>query len=54
MREMYKLIPQLLRSFHIQSSEPEKEREMHNYWFNKPSKVHTMLSDRTYGLVKAA
>ncbi|KAF2633131.1 cytochrome P450 [Macroventuria anomochaeta] len=52
--EMYKLIPQLLRSFHITPSEPEKEWETHNYWFNKPSKVRMMLSTRTHGSVKLA
>ncbi|EUC31177.1 hypothetical protein COCCADRAFT_101960 [Bipolaris zeicola 26-R-13] len=44
--EMYKVIPSLLRSFDLQLSEPDREWETRNYWFNKPSKVYTMIRCR--------
>lgn len=44
--EMYKVVPQLLRSFHLELSEPEKEWETRNYWFNKPTDVYTKLRCR--------
>jgi hypothetical protein len=50
---MYKVIPQLLRSFDLELSEPENEWETHNYWFNKPSKVHTKVHCRKRGIIEA-
>jgi hypothetical protein len=47
MCEIYKLVPQLLRSFHIRLAEPEREWETRNYWFNKPSRVRALLEPRT-------
>ncbi|KAH7371279.1 cytochrome P450 [Pyrenochaeta sp. MPI-SDFR-AT-0127] len=44
--EIYKLIPQLLRSFHLELLEPDKEWETQNHWFNKPSKVYTNVRRR--------
>jgi cytochrome P450 len=41
--EMYKVIPQLVRTFHLELVDPEKEWKTSNYWFNKPSKVYTRL-----------
>jgi len=50
--EMYKVIPQLLREFHLELSEPEKEWDTHNYWFNKPTKVYTKVQRRQSERVK--
>ncbi|KAE8871021.1 hypothetical protein PTNB29_01365 [Pyrenophora teres f. teres] len=44
--EIYKLVPQLLRSFHIRFAEPEREWETRNYWFNKPSRPPPVPSHR--------
>jgi hypothetical protein len=49
---MYKAIPQLLRAFHLELPEPEKEWETHNYWFNKPTKVHAKICCRNRGIME--
>ncbi|KAG9188185.1 hypothetical protein G6011_02108 [Alternaria panax] len=44
--EIYKVIPQLLREFHLELSSLEGEWETHNYWFNKPTKVYINVRRR--------
>ncbi|KAJ9647724.1 hypothetical protein H2199_001498 [Coniosporium tulheliwenetii] len=44
--EMYRVIPQLLRSYYLELAESRVLRETHNYWFNKPSNVQTRLRRR--------
>ncbi|KAI2477912.1 CypX Cytochrome P450 [Pyrenophora tritici-repentis] len=51
--EIYKVIPQLLRSFDLELPHPEKEWETRNYWFNKPTKVHATVRCREKGGYKA-
>lgn len=41
--EMYRVIPQLVRQFHLELVDPEQPWETHNYWFNKPAKVHVNI-----------
>ncbi|CAK7201538.1 hypothetical protein SEUCBS139899_004244 [Sporothrix eucalyptigena] len=45
--EMYKMIPALLRSFHLELVHPERTWTTHNYWFNKPSHVDTRVTARS-------
>ncbi|TPX07530.1 uncharacterized protein E0L32_002133 [Thyridium curvatum] len=45
--EMYKMIPQLLRSYHLELAEPDQQWSCHNYWFHKPSNVRTRIKART-------
>ncbi|CAK7221894.1 hypothetical protein SBRCBS47491_004685 [Sporothrix bragantina] len=47
--EMYKMIPELLRAYHIELVHPEHEWTTHNYWFNKPSNVETRVTARATG-----
>ena len=47
---MYKLIPELLRSFDLQLCEPEKEWTLCNHWFNHPRKIYTRVSPRAHGV----
>jgi len=44
--EIYKVVTQLIRLFHIELAEPEKEWKTHNYWFHKPSRVVTTIRRR--------
>lgn len=44
--EMYKMIPQLLREYHLDLVESGKNWETHDYWFNKPSNVRTRVTKR--------
>ncbi|KAJ6276547.1 cytochrome P450, partial [Bipolaris maydis] len=44
--EMYKVIPQLVRSFDLQLLDPRSEWKTRNYWFNKPRKVYTVIRYR--------
>jgi hypothetical protein len=43
---MYKLVPQLLRSFDLELVNPAEEWKTSNFWFNKPSRVYTKLRNR--------
>ncbi|EUC39786.1 hypothetical protein COCMIDRAFT_110588 [Bipolaris oryzae ATCC 44560] len=52
--EMYKVIPQLLRSFELQLSDPRSEWETRNYWFNKPRKVYIAIQCRKKASLKTS
>ncbi|KAI4094917.1 MAG: hypothetical protein LQ344_001962 [Seirophora lacunosa] len=45
--EIYKLIPHIMRSFHIRLAEPAKEWRTRNYWFNKQSGILVHVEERT-------
>lgn len=47
--EMYKMIPQLLRAYHVELVQPARSWTTHNYWFNKPSEVYTRVTARNAG-----
>ncbi|ERF72247.1 hypothetical protein EPUS_02134 [Endocarpon pusillum Z07020] len=47
--EIYKLVPQIIRVFHIGLADPSKEWKTHNYWFNKQTEVNIFIKDRMYG-----
>ena len=48
--EIYKLVPQIIRSFHIRLADPSSQWKTHNYWFNKQTDVHVLIEERMYGL----
>lgn len=41
--EIYKVIPALLRHFHMELLDPKEKWKTRNYWFNKPAKVHVRV-----------
>ncbi|MCJ1474776.1 hypothetical protein MMC13_003436 [Lambiella insularis] len=47
--EIYKLVPQIIRTFHIRLVDPNKGWKTHNYWFNKQTDVHIYIEERTCG-----
>ena len=49
MIEMQKVVPQLLREFHIELSHPEKEWYVRNHWFVQQEGVICTLKRRTKG-----
>lgn len=44
--EIYKLVPQILRIFHLSLVDGEQEWETHNYWFHKASRVNAKVQVR--------
>ncbi|KAH8155660.1 uncharacterized protein LAJ45_00670 [Morchella importuna] len=46
--EMYKVIPQLLRTFHIELAYPEKEWTLHNNWIHKQSGLLVKLTQKGF------
>ena len=47
--EMYKLVPEIIRVFHIRLADPSKECKTHNYWFNKQTDILIYIEQRTHG-----
>ncbi|PWY73041.1 putative cytochrome P450 [Aspergillus heteromorphus CBS 117.55] len=46
MVEIYKVIPELLRSFHLELESPEDKLDNTSYWFYKPKKVNIKIRRR--------
>ena len=46
--EIYKLVPQIVRLFHIRLANPNKVWKTHNYWFNKQTDIHVYIEKRTH------
>ncbi|PYI06980.1 cytochrome P450 [Aspergillus sclerotiicarbonarius CBS 121057] len=46
MCELYKVIPELLRSFHLELVAPEEELENMSYWFYEPKEVNLKVQRR--------
>ncbi|KAF4630214.1 hypothetical protein G7Y89_g7929 [Cudoniella acicularis] len=46
--EIYKLVPQLVRLFHIRLADPSKEWKTHNYWFNKQTDIQIYIEERSF------
>lgn len=46
--EIYKLIPQIIRDFHIRLADPSKEWKTHNYWFNKQTDINVYVEERIH------
>ena len=44
--EMSKLVPQLLRRFDFELSDPDKEWVLHDYWFVKQTGLICKVKDR--------
>jgi cytochrome P450 len=44
--EMSKLVPQLLRRYHVQLADPTAEWELHDYWFVKQEGLRCILTRR--------
>ncbi|KAL9640463.1 MAG: hypothetical protein Q9164_000282 [Protoblastenia rupestris] len=44
--EIYKLVPQIVRLFHIRLADPSRDWKTHNYWFNKQTEVYTCIKKR--------
>ncbi|CAG8886333.1 unnamed protein product [Penicillium nalgiovense] len=38
--ELYKVIPELLRSYRLELSSPQKDLETSGFWFYKPAPMH--------------
>jgi hypothetical protein len=47
--EIYKLVPQITKDFHIRLANPSMEWKTHNYWFNKQTGIHIYVEERTDG-----
>ncbi|KAL9003650.1 MAG: hypothetical protein Q9188_003494 [Gyalolechia gomerana] len=47
--EIFKLVPQIIRYFHIRLADPAKEWKTRNYWFNKQTDIHAYIEERTLG-----
>ncbi|KAL8743970.1 MAG: hypothetical protein Q9190_003739 [Brigantiaea leucoxantha] len=45
--EIYKLVPEIVRSFHIRLVDPSKQWKTHNYWFNKQTDIRICIEERT-------
>ena len=44
--EMSKLVPQLLRRYHVELADPNAEWELFDYWFVKQEGLRCVLSRR--------
>ena len=44
--EMYKIVPQILRTYHLSLVDGAQDWETHNYWFHKTSGVNTKVQVR--------
>lgn len=45
--EMSKLVPQLLRRYHVQLADPKAEWTLHDYWFVRQEGLRCVLTRRT-------
>jgi hypothetical protein len=41
--ELYKVIPELLRSYRLELSSPEKDLETSGFWFYEPAPMHARV-----------
>lgn len=46
--ELYKLVPQLLREFHLRPANPARELESRNYWFKKVINEDVYFEERVH------
>lgn len=47
--EIYKLVPQILRDFHICLADPSRGWKTHNFWFNKQTDICIYIKERSDG-----
>ncbi|KAL4925300.1 cytochrome P450 [Aspergillus undulatus] len=45
--EIHKLVPQVLRTYHLELADPDKEWETQNYWFNKQTGIKVYVTARS-------
>lgn len=44
--EMYKLLPRLLREYHLEFEDPNLEWKTQNFWFHKQTGIKVRISKR--------